>query len=51
MPHVHGKAALAGWKKVADEVHAAGGRIAPQLVHVGHKLSKSVSDWTPPAPY
>jgi enoyl-ACP reductase-like protein len=51
MPHVHGKEALAGRKKVVDEVHAAGGRIAPQLVHVGHKLSKSVSDWTPPAPY
>ena len=51
MPHFHGEAALAGWKEVVDEVHAAGGRIAPQLVHVGHKLSKSVSDWTPPAPY
>jgi 2,4-dienoyl-CoA reductase-like NADH-dependent reductase (Old Yellow Enzyme family) len=37
MPHFHGEAALAGWKKVVDEVHAAGGRIAPQLVHVGHK--------------
>jgi 2,4-dienoyl-CoA reductase-like NADH-dependent reductase (Old Yellow Enzyme family) len=51
MPHFHGEAALAGWKKVVDEVHAAGGRIAPQLVHVGHKLSKAVPDWTPPAPY
>src|SRR5215469_17842322 len=35
MPHFHGEAALAGWKKVVDEVHAAGGRIVPQLVHVG----------------
>ena len=51
MPHFHGEAALAGWKKVVDEVHAAGGRIAPQLVHVGHKLSKAAPDWTPPAPY
>ena len=51
MPHFHGESALAGWKKVVDEVHAAGGRIAPQLVHVGHKLSKAVPDWTPPAPY
>src|SRR5215813_3488268 len=51
MPRFHGEAALAGWKKVVDEVHAAGGRIAPQLVHVGHKLSKAVPDWTPPAPY
>lgn len=51
MPHFHGEAALAGWKKVVDEVHAAGGRIAPQLVHVGHKLSKAAPNWIPPAPY
>jgi 2,4-dienoyl-CoA reductase-like NADH-dependent reductase (Old Yellow Enzyme family) len=51
MPRFHGEAALAGWKRVVDEVHAAGGRIAPQLVHVGHKLSKSAPDWAPPAPY
>jgi len=51
MPRFHGHAALAGWKKVVDEVHAAGGRIVPQLVHVGHKLSNSAPDWTPPAPY
>ncbi|HEY2529820.1 MAG TPA: NADH:flavin oxidoreductase [Xanthobacteraceae bacterium] len=51
MPHFHGEAALAGWKKVVDEVHAAGGRIAPQLVHVGQKRSKGAPDWTPPAPY
>ncbi len=24
MPQFHGEAALAGWKKVVDEVHAAG---------------------------
>jgi 2,4-dienoyl-CoA reductase-like NADH-dependent reductase (Old Yellow Enzyme family) len=51
MPHFHGGAPLAGWKKVVDEVHAAGGRIVPQLVHVGHKRSAAVPDWTPPAPY
>ena len=51
MPQFHGEAALAGWKKVVDEVHAAGGRIAPQLVHVGRKLSKTVPDWIPPGPY
>ena len=33
-PRFHGEA-LASWKKVVDEVHAAGGRIAPQLWHVG----------------
>ena len=41
VPHIHGEAALAGWKKVVDEVHAAGGRIAPQLWHVGQKRSKA----------
>jgi 2,4-dienoyl-CoA reductase-like NADH-dependent reductase (Old Yellow Enzyme family) len=51
MPHFYGEAALAGWKNVVNEVHAAGGRIAPQLVHVGHKLSKAAPDWTPPEPY
>ncbi|MGH7101411.1 MAG: NADH:flavin oxidoreductase [Acetobacteraceae bacterium] len=51
MPRFHGEAALAGWKRVVDEVHAAGGHIAPQLVHVGHKLSKSAPGWVPPAPY
>ena len=39
IPHFHGEAALAGWKKVVDEVHTAGGHIAPQLWYVGHKRS------------
>jgi 2,4-dienoyl-CoA reductase-like NADH-dependent reductase (Old Yellow Enzyme family) len=34
-PRFHGQDALAGWKKVLGDVHAAGGRIAPQLWHVG----------------
>ncbi|MCS5593717.1 MAG: NADH:flavin oxidoreductase, partial [Porticoccaceae bacterium] len=34
-PYFHGEARLAGWKKVVDAVHAAGGKIAPQLWHVG----------------
>jgi 2,4-dienoyl-CoA reductase-like NADH-dependent reductase (Old Yellow Enzyme family) len=51
MPLFHGEAALAGWKKVVDEVHAAGGRIAPQLTHVGQKRSNTTPDWTAPAPY
>jgi len=51
VPHFHGEAALAGWKTVLDQVHAAGGRIAPQLWHVGQKRSSAASDWTPPAPY
>ena len=51
MPKFHGAAALAGWKKVVDEVHAAGGRIAPQLAHVGQKRSNAHPDWKPSAPY
>jgi 2,4-dienoyl-CoA reductase-like NADH-dependent reductase (Old Yellow Enzyme family) len=51
MPQFHGEAALAGWKKVVDEVHAAGGRIVPQLIHVGHKLSNFRPGWTPSVPY
>lgn len=35
VPRLHGDAALAGWRHVIDEVHAAGGRIVPQLWHVG----------------
>jgi len=35
VPFFHGKAALAGWKKVVDAVHKNGGKIAPQLWHVG----------------
>lgn len=35
VPAIHGAEALAGWKHVVDEVHAAGGKIAPQLWHVG----------------
>lgn len=35
VPNFHGEAALAGWAKVVAEVHAAGGKIAPQIWHVG----------------
>lgn len=35
IPKIYGKTALAGWKQVIDEVHAAGGFIVPQLWHVG----------------
>jgi len=34
VPQFHGDA-LAGWRRVVAEVHAAGGRIMPQLWHVG----------------
>jgi len=35
VPTFHGVDALAGWKKVVDAVHEAGGVIFPQLWHVG----------------
>jgi 2,4-dienoyl-CoA reductase-like NADH-dependent reductase (Old Yellow Enzyme family) len=35
VPTFDGKAALQGWKAVADAVHAAGAAIIPQLWHVG----------------
>lgn len=35
IPVMYGDKALAGWKSVVDAVHAAGGKIAPQLWHMG----------------
>lgn len=35
VPEMFGDAALAGWRHVVDEVHAAGGLIFPQLWHQG----------------
>ncbi|MES9851397.1 MAG: NADH:flavin oxidoreductase [Candidatus Thiodiazotropha sp. L084R] len=35
IPFMFGEAALAGWKKVVDAVHAEGAKIIPQLWHVG----------------
>ena len=35
VPRLYGDAALEGWRRVVDEVHAADGLIAPQLWHVG----------------
>ncbi len=34
-PKFHGEAALAGWKKVVDAVHAAGSKMIPQIWHIG----------------
>ena len=35
VPFIAGEEALMGWKNVVDAVHDAGGKIAPQLWHVG----------------
>ena len=49
LPFFHGQTALARWQSVADAVHAAGGKIGPQLWHTGAQKSL-ISDWTPDAP-
>lgn len=35
VPRLYGEAALAGWQQVVKAVHSEGGRIFPQLWHVG----------------
>ncbi|MEV7569185.1 NADH:flavin oxidoreductase [Streptomyces tanashiensis] len=35
VPRFHGEEQLAGWAKVAESVHEAGGTIVPQLWHIG----------------
>lgn len=35
IPHIYGDEALAGWARVVEGVHGAGGRIFSQLWHVG----------------
>lgn len=35
VPVMYGDEAMAAWRTVVDEVHAAGGKIVPQLWHVG----------------
>lgn len=39
VPRFYGGQSLAGWRRVAEQVHAAGGRIFPQLWHVGMVVS------------
>ena len=48
IPHLYGEDALAGWKRVVDGVHAAGGRIGPQIWHVGSVVNP-MTDWVPAA--
>jgi 2,4-dienoyl-CoA reductase-like NADH-dependent reductase (Old Yellow Enzyme family) len=49
IPFFHGDRALAGWKEVIDAVHAAGGRMGPQIWHTGSVIGPK-PDWAPPAP-
>lgn len=48
IPFFHGDAALAGWKRVIDAVHGAGGRMAPQIWHTGSTVGSS--GWLPETP-
>ena len=45
VPHLYGDAALNGWRRVVDQVHAAGGHIFSQIWHVGLQASSG-----PPPP-
>ncbi|SFI89541.1 NADH:flavin oxidoreductase [Celeribacter neptunius] len=47
IPFFHGGEALSGWKRVIDAVHAAGGKMGPQIWHTG---STRGGDWEPDAP-
>jgi len=45
-PHFYGEEALAGWKRSIDAVHAAGGKMMPQLWHSGlHGLAYVAPTW------
>jgi 2,4-dienoyl-CoA reductase-like NADH-dependent reductase (Old Yellow Enzyme family) len=50
VPRFYGDDALAGWAEVVRAVKAEGGRIWPQLWHVGALRSAS-NPWRPPAPF
>jgi 2,4-dienoyl-CoA reductase-like NADH-dependent reductase (Old Yellow Enzyme family) len=49
IPLFYGAAPLAGWKRVIEQVHAAGGRMGPQLWHVG-SVPSSATEWEPDEP-
>jgi 2,4-dienoyl-CoA reductase-like NADH-dependent reductase (Old Yellow Enzyme family) len=49
IPFFHGEAALAGWRRVIDEVHDAGGKMGPQLWHSG-AVESLLTDWEPSVP-
>ncbi|PWW04786.1 2,4-dienoyl-CoA reductase-like NADH-dependent reductase (Old Yellow Enzyme family) [Paenibacillus cellulosilyticus] len=44
VPHFYGEDALNGWANVVSEVHAAGGKIIPQIWHMGAR--GSVNDYS-----
>lgn len=48
IPDFYGQDALEGWAQVVDGVHAADGKIGPQIWHVGNV--KGQRGWSPEAP-
>ncbi len=49
VPDFHGDEALNGWQEVIDNVHDAGGRMGPQLWHVGSARNPR-TEWRAPGP-
>ncbi|NGY05212.1 alkene reductase [Solimonas terrae] len=47
-PGIYSAAQVAGWKRVTDAVHAAGGRIALQVFHPGRASHAAMNDGIPP---
>jgi 2,4-dienoyl-CoA reductase-like NADH-dependent reductase (Old Yellow Enzyme family) len=50
IPHFYGEQSLAGWQKVINEVHTAGGAMGPQIWHMG-VMDNHHSGWLPPVPF
>jgi 2,4-dienoyl-CoA reductase-like NADH-dependent reductase (Old Yellow Enzyme family) len=50
IPHFYGEQALAGWQHVVAEVHAGGGKLGPQLWHMG-VMNEHPSGWSPAQPF
>lgn len=50
IPHFYGNEALAGWQKVIDSVHTAGGSMGPQIWHMG-VMDNHHSGWVPTEPF
>ncbi len=50
VPHFYGEKSLNKWKAVIEAVHHAGGKMAPQVWHMG-KMKPSASGWLPPTAF
>ena len=50
IPHFYGTESLVGWQKVIDGVHSEGGKMGPQIWHMGI-MDNHQSGWVPPVPF